>query len=80
MEKQLQSIIKEAYSKYGKDHYLTIVSAQMLSPFIKTSLEQEVDEVLSQTVKIDIDQLESLLSPDNFDFQPEGIGEIGVEK
>lgn len=81
MDKQLYSIIKDIHSKYGKSHAITIASVRMISPFIKTADEMpEVHEVLEQSLDINIDELRSLFRPDDYEFEVQDIGNIGIEK
>lgn len=75
---KLKNIIKYAYDKYGKQHLLSIVTANSLDGFIKTSFK-ESDEILEQSISIDIEELESLFNPKKFEFPKQTIGLISLE-
>lgn len=79
MDKRLYNIIKEIYSKYGKEHHLTIASVRTISPFLKTAEDiMEVQEVLGQGLDVNIDEIISLFKPESFDFEASEIGNIKV--
>lgn len=79
MEKQLYSIIKDIHDKYGENHKLTIASVRMISPFIKTADMPEVEKVLGHELDINIEELKSLFQSDEYEFEVQEIGEIGIE-
>lgn len=80
MDKQLYSIIKDIHNKYGKDHSLTIASVRMISPFLKTAGEMpEVQEILDKSLDINVDELRALFKPDEYEFEAQEVGNIGVE-
>lgn len=81
MESKLFEIIKMAKDKYGSKHSLTIEAAQVIAPFLKLAEnKKELDEILDEKYLINIDELKSLFSPDNYNFERQVIGDIGVEK
>lgn len=81
MNNKLYSIIKSIHNKYGKEHLITVASVRALSKFIKISEDMpEIYDVLNQEIDVNIDELKSLFNPDEYDFQSQQLGNIGVEK
>jgi len=81
MNKKLHSIIKMSYDKYGANHPLSIKIAQTLNRFLENDAgSPELDMILEQSLDVNIDELESLINPDKFEFEEQDLGDIGVEK
>ena len=80
MHKKLYNIIKVSYNKYGANHPLSIKIAQTLSNFLEDEESPELDEILEQSLDVNIDELMSLIKPDDYEFEIQDFGTIGVEK